>query len=149
MIKLLTHTDPLMAQLIYQIFQVSYAVEADLLGSKNFPPLQRTVNDIEQSTTSFYGYWTNDKLTGVIEIRSNQIKTHICSLTVHPNYFRQGIAIKLLEFTMKSYPSALYTVETGLGNAPAVILYENFGFIRQKTFMTDAGIEKVAFTLQK
>jgi ribosomal protein S18 acetylase RimI-like enzyme len=149
MIKPLAHTNPLMAQLIHQIFQVSYAIEADLLGSKNFPPLQRTINDIQQSTTAFYGYYTNDKLTGVIEIRSDQIKTHICSLTVDPNYFRQGIAVTLLEFALRSYPSALYTVETGLGNAPAVTLYENFGFIRQKTFMTDAGIEKVAFSLQK
>lgn len=149
MIKLLAHTDPSKAKLIYQVFQVSYAVEAGLLRSDDFPPLKRTVNDIQQSTTAFYGYWKHEKLTAVIEIRSNQIKTHICSLTVDPDYFRQGIAVELLEFAIKSYPSALYTVETGLGNAPAVSLYENFGFIRQKTYIADAGIEKVAFSLQK
>ena len=66
-----------------------------------------------------------------------------------PDHFRQGIALELLEFAIKSYPSASYTVETGLKNAPAVSLYENFGFIRQKTYIADAGIEKVAFSLEK
>jgi ribosomal protein S18 acetylase RimI-like enzyme len=149
MIKRLSHTDPSMAGLIYQVFQVSYAIEAGLLRSDDFPPLKRTVNDIQQSKTAFYGYWKREKLTGVIEIRSNQIKTHICSLTVDPDHFRQGIALELLEFAIKSYPSARYTVETGLKNAPAVSLYENFGFIRQKTYIADAGIEKVAFSLEK
>lgn len=149
MIKLLSHADPFTADLIYQVFQVSYAVEARLLKSNDFPPLKRTAEDIRQDRTVFYGFWKHEKLAGVMEIRSENTRTHICSLTVDPDYFRQGIAVTLLEFALKSYPSERFTVETGLGNAPAVSLYENFGFIRQKTYMTEAGIEKVAFSLQK
>jgi len=149
MIKLLHHQESSVAKQIYQTFQVSYAVEAGLLGSNDFPPLKRTVKDILESNTSFYGYLKEDVLMAVMEIQFNRTHIHIQSLTVDPLYFRQGIGNSLLNFAIDSFPSETYTVETGLGNIPAIHLYENFGFIKQKIWMTEVGIEKIAFSLKK
>ncbi len=147
MIKLLHQQEPSVAKQIYQTFQVSYTVEAGLLGSDNFPPLKRTVKDIIKSNTSFYGYLKKDVLMAVMEIKTNKNHVHIQSLTVDPTYFRQGIGNSLLNFAIDAFPSEAFTVETGLGNIPAIRLYENFGFIRQKIWMTEVGIEKIAFLL--
>jgi ribosomal protein S18 acetylase RimI-like enzyme len=147
MIKLLHQQKSSVAKQIYRTFQASYAVEADLLGSDDFPPLKRTVKDIVESNTSFYGYLKKDVLMAVMEIQTNKTHIHIQSLTVDPQYFRQGIGNSLLNFAIDSFPSEAFTVETGLGNIPAIRLYENFGFIRQKIWMTEVGIEKIAFLL--
>ena len=149
MIKLLHHQESYTAKQIYQTFQVSYAVEAGLLGSDDFPPLKRTVKNIMGSNTTFYGYLKKDVLMAVMEIRINPTYIHIQSLTVDPLYFRQGIWNSLLNFAIDSFPSETYKVETGLGNIPAIRMYENFGFIKEKVWMTDVGIEKIAFTLKK
>ena len=149
MIKLLHHQKSSAANQIYQTFQVSYAVEAKLLGSDDFPPLKRTAKDIMGSNTSFYGYLKEDALMAVMEIQINQTHIHIQSLTVDPLYFRQGIGNSMLNFALDSFPSETYTVETGLGNIPAIRMYENFGFIKEKVWMTDVGIEKIAFILKK
>ena len=149
MIKLLHHQEPSVAKQIYHTFQVSYAVEAGLLGSNDFPPLKRTVKDIMESNTSFYGYLKEDVLMAVMEIQFNRTHIHIQSLTVDPLYFRQGIGNSLLNFAIDTFSSDKFTVETGLGNIPAIRLYENFGFIREKIWMTEVGIEKIAFSLKK
>jgi len=149
MIKLLHHQESSVAKQIYQTFQVSYAVEARLLGSNNFPPLKRTVKDILECNTSFYGYLKRDVLMAVMEIQFNKTHIHIQSLTVDPLYFRQGIGNSLVNFAIDAFPSETITVETGLGNIPAIRLYEDFGFIKQKIWMTEVGIEKIAFKLKK
>lgn len=149
MVKLLYHQKSAVAKQIYQTFQVSYAVEADLLQSDDFPPLKRSVKNITESNTSFYGYLSKDVLKAVMEIQFNQTYVHIQSLTVNPMYFRQGIGNSLLNFAIDTFSSDKFTVETGLANIPAIRLYENFGFIRQKIWMTDFGIEKIAFSLEK
>lgn len=148
MIKLLDHHDQSIALQIFHVFQVSYAVEAALLDHPDFPPLKRSALDIMNSPTIFYGFWKEGVLAAAMEIKSTKGATHIQSLTVVPEYFRQGIGYKLLHFAVQAHSSALITVETGLGNTPAIIFYENFGFVKQKIWMTEVGIEKIAFALK-
>ena len=81
-----------------------------------------------------------------LEIYSNHI--HVRSLTVEPNYFRQGIGYGLLQFVIDEFRPRLITVETGHANHPAVNFYLNFGFKKDKVFMTEVGIEKISFSLE-
>ena len=145
MIKILDHEDYAVAEKIYRVFQVSYAVEADLLGAKNFPPLKRSVADLSQSNTSFFGFHKDEKVIAVIEIEPFPSVFHICSLVVDPPYFRQGIASKLIDFMLKLLAGNRMTVETGLDNKPAIALYESFGFKEVKQYYTDHGIRKIRF----
>lgn len=147
MIKPLQHRSTEDGTAIYEIFQRSYAIEAALLKSDNFPPLNRSVLDIQNSKTSFFGYYTDQQILGVMELELYSNHIHVRSLTVDPKYFRQGIGYRLLQFVLDEFHPGLVTVETGHANHPAVNFYLNFGFKKDKVFMTDVGIEKISFTL--
>jgi ribosomal protein S18 acetylase RimI-like enzyme len=149
MITILDHEQELTAEKIYKIFQVSYAVEAELLGALDFPPLKRTVANFLKSDTSFFGFWQGENLTSVIEIDALPKTFHINSLVVDPYYFRQGIASKLMEHILDLFEGNTITVETGLANEPAKNLYKRFGFKEVKQYDTDHGIRKIRLELEK
>lgn len=136
-----------MGAMIYEIFQKSYAVEAALLKCDDFPPLKRSIQAIQDSETSFFGYYNNEQLCAVMELEVYKNHIHVRSLTVDPKYFRQGIGFLLLQFVIDEFRPHLITVETGHANHPAVNFYLNFGFKKDKVFMTDVGIEKISFKL--
>jgi len=151
MITKLNHEKENISKDIHGVFQASYKIEAKLLQVKfqDFPPLKRTVNSFQESTTNFYGFFKASELAAIIEIDKINNTTDICSLVVHPLYFRQGIAKKLLDFAVKLHNSELVIVETGFANKPAIALYEKFGFVLQEKYMTSIGVEKVKFSLVK
>ena len=97
------------------------------------------------SNNAFYGFLVEEELAAVIEIDHKINATHIQSLVVHPNYFRQGIAAKLVDFVIKTYNAKVFTVETGLANAPACQLYEKLGFVEVNQYETNHGIRKICF----
>jgi ribosomal protein S18 acetylase RimI-like enzyme len=66
-------------------------------------------------------------------------------LVVHPGFFRQGIARKLMEFIFNTFDSKLFVVETGPENGPAIELYKKFDFKEVKQWNTDHGIRKIKF----
>ncbi len=144
MIQKLDHANQTEAENIRSVFQRSYVVEAKLLNATYFPPLHRPLKDFIQAETDFFGFIENGSLAAVIEIKKEDSKIHIQSLVVDPDFFRRGIASKLLNFIFKEY-SGLFTVETGAANGPAIALYERYGFLKVKQWMTDVGIEKVGF----
>jgi ribosomal protein S18 acetylase RimI-like enzyme len=145
MIERLLNNDIDISKKIRAVFQVSYEVEAKLLKAINFPPLKRPLEDYVLSNTVFFGYLKNEELVGVIEIDHNKNDTLIRSLVVDPLFFRQGIARKLMEFTLNTFDSNLFIVETGVDNKPASKLYMEFGFIEVKQWDTDHGVRKVKF----
>ncbi len=135
MIKKLEHENEEIAGKIRQLFQLAYQVEADLLGIETFPPLQRTISNIKNSPTHFYGYFIENKIMGIIEIEYSKEETEIHSLVVHPDFFRRGIGKKMLGFILKK-DSKVYSVQTALKNIPAIKLYESEGFDLQKKWKT-------------
>jgi ribosomal protein S18 acetylase RimI-like enzyme len=84
-------------------------------------------------------------LAAVVEIDTNNNYILIRSLVVHPDFFRQGIAGKLLTFVFETFQSNLFVVETGLENGPATELYEKFGFVEVHQWDTNHGIRKIKF----
>jgi ribosomal protein S18 acetylase RimI-like enzyme len=146
MIEKLQNSKLEIAQKIRAVFQVSYKVEAKLLAAVNVPPLQRPLVKYRESSTEFYGYTKDGELAGIVEIDANNNNyILIRSLVIHPTFFRQGIAGKLIEFVFDTFDSNLFVVETGLANGPATALYKKFGFIEVHQWDTDHGIRKVKF----
>ena len=145
MIQKLNHKDPQQTQNIYQVFQDSYAVEAKILKAVDFPPLKRTTEQFVEADTCFYGYKIKHILAAVIELDSKDQSIHIQSLVVDPQYFRQGIAGKLLDFVFENFTAKLFTIETGVDNIPAVKLYKKYGFVETKQYDTNHGIRKIRF----
>ena len=145
MIRLLENSDLKTSAQIKSVFQISYAVEAELLKADNFPPLQRKLESYQKSDNQFFGFFIDEELAGVVEVDDKNDFTHIQSLVVHPNFFRQGVGRKLVVFVFKSFDSELFTVETGVQNLPATELYKKLGFKEVTQWETDHGVRKIRF----
>lgn len=134
---------------IFTIFQNSYKFEALLIGTQNFPPLLRSIKDIESSITHFYGFKENECLAAVIEIAIEGDQLFINSLTVDPDYFRKGIANKLISYVLENIDYSQAIVETAVVNIPAIKLYKKMGFVEFKRWVPSHGIEKLAMSVEK
>lgn len=143
MIKRLENQNPETSLKMQKVFQASYAIEAKLLKADDFPPLRRTLEEYINTDTQFYGFWQEQNLAAVIEIRHLEFSIHIQSLVVDPHYFRQGIAGQLLDHVLNNNNTPLFTVETGLANTPAIKLYKKFGFKEVRQYIAGAGIKKI------
>lgn len=145
MIRKIDHSIETEAIQIRHVFQVSYAIEAELLNATDFPPLERTLDSFLESKQTFYGFYEGQTLAAVTEVKFDSDYLHIQSLVVDPKFFRKGIASKLIDYLFSTYQVSLFIVETGAANIPATTLYERHGFKKVKQWMTEIGIEKVAF----
>lgn len=143
MIQVLNHSQGTMAQQIHTVFQRSYKIEGELLSIENFPPLMRSANDIQNTSTQFIGYFDNNCLAAVIEITDHKSNLDIDSLVVDPSFFRRGLAGKLIHYILQQTTSTTATVETAAANTPAVTLYEKHGFIETRQWTPDHGIKKI------
>lgn len=122
---------PAAAQAVHDLQQISYPVEAKLIGLDKIPPLLDTPESLMACSESFIGCFEEERLIGAISYKlvDNDTTLDIYRMMVHPDRFRLGIASKLLEavFALPGLRKAL--VSTGTANTPAVQLYERFGFI--------------------
>lgn len=129
MIKKLNLSDEKVINDILTLQKVSYMIEADLIGFYDIPPLKDTVDSLKECGETFYGYYFNDVLAGIIsyKIKANILDIH--RVSVHPSYFRKGIAHSLLHFVedVHNHVNQL-VVSTGKANIPAVSLYLKNGF---------------------
>ena len=115
------------AQRIISIQQAAYAIEADLMGFDDIPPLHEAVEDVSSQTDlSWLGSFVDLRLVAITAwAMASPSEIDIDRLAVHPRWARQGHGRALVQ----SVPSfATATVSTGEQNAPAIALYEAEGF---------------------
>ena len=148
MISKLNHSNEEVGNQIFTVFQNSYKVEADLINARNFPPLSRSIEDITSSETLFYGLIEKGCLAGVIEITLKDKHLEIDSLTVDPEYFKKGIAGKLISYVFDLFEFEAAIVETAVANEPAIKLYKKHGFVEFKRWTPSHGIQKLAMSLE-
>jgi ribosomal protein S18 acetylase RimI-like enzyme len=130
-VESLDHRERAVAERIHAIQIAAYSQEAKLLGVPSFPPLRRTLADIEGSDQRFFGAYLGATLVGVIALGGDPSGAawDISSLVVLPECQRSGIARSLLASVVNQFPSRVLTVSTGVLNAPALALYAQFGFL--------------------
>ena len=130
MIKQIDITNPKLAQEILTVQIPSYLVEAELINFHDIPPLNDTVQSLQQCGETFFGYYLNDELCGAISMMVENEVIDIHRLMVHPEHFRKGIARKLLNFIEGVDPNCTsIIVSTGSENSPAIHFYLTSGFI--------------------
>ena len=128
MIKIIDISNSKNAEDVLNIQIPSYKVEAEIIGSYEIPPLKDTVYTLQHCGETFFGYYENEELCGVISIQIDDDDVHIHRLIVHPNHFRKGIAQLLLNFIETKFQIETIKVATGSKNIPAVSFYKKNGF---------------------
>lgn len=143
-VGLVNHSDEAMADRIWSTFQVSYRIEAALLSVDSFPPLERSKESIQKSRGYFWCFERAGYLAGVLEAEKTPNGFGICSLAVVPEFFRQGIASALLSHFLGEANAKSVIVTTARLNAPALSLYQRFGFVERASWNSIEGIELVS-----
>ncbi|MBD0384273.1 GNAT family N-acetyltransferase [Paenibacillus sp. WST5] len=130
----------------------SYRVEAELIGFDDIPPLKDGIASIREADETFYGYYVEEEgsniLAGAISFSLEGTIVTICRMMVHPKYFRRGIARSLLQYILKEQQqsgASRFIVSTGTANAPAIQLYESFGFVQRRVFTVPPGVSLTTF----
>ena len=130
-IEPLEQREPDVANRIHAVQMAAYAQEAALLRVDHFPPLQRTVADIQSNEERFLGAFSRGELVGAVSIltdaASNQRR--VASLVVAPMHQRQGVGRLLMAAALRECEGSVVSVSTGARNIPALALYEDLGFI--------------------
>jgi len=129
MIRAIDITDMNQVLELLMLQQLSYRVEADRIGFEEIPPLWDTPKSIQESGERFFGFYEEDRLAGAVAVKQSAKEFVICRMMVHPEYFRRGIANRLLLFAEQlAMPGTPIKVSTGTKNDPAVMLYTKHGY---------------------
>ena len=132
------------AEKIKALHDAAYAVEAQLLGLDEFPPLNRALESYAESKSIFFGYIHEGHCVGSVELETDNLPVlEVSSLVVDPRFSRRGIATKLMTHVLSEVPARRVIVSTGSANYPAINLYEGLGFRIVDQWTTDDGIEIV------
>lgn len=124
MIRRLKQTD---FEALFALQKRAYQIEAELIGTTDFPPLRQTPAELTQEAPLGYVLTSESGLIGCLTY-SDQTITR---LLVAPAFFRQGVASRLLHHALAA--ENLRFVSTAKMNAPAIALYHQFGFIEDAT----------------
>jgi ribosomal protein S18 acetylase RimI-like enzyme len=146
MIKKLDTQDDKTAKQIVDLQKKAYIIEAELIGFYDIPPLKDTVDDVKKCGETFYGYYSDDVLAGLISYKVEEGILDIYRVAVNPEYFRKGIARQMLEFVQANNKGIeKIIVSTGLKNQPAVSLYLKLGFKKVREAEVAQGVYIACF----
>ncbi|MFD7625795.1 GNAT family N-acetyltransferase [Streptomyces sp. NPDC059851] len=140
------------ATAVHRIGRAAYAVEAELIGFDGIPALHETLADVRGLPLRWLGAGAGGAagpLAGFVAWEE-QPDGSVCvdRLCVDPARFRRGVASALLRALLAEVPADRpVTVSTGAANAPAVTLYERFGFVRGADFSPAPGLVMASFRL--
>lgn len=129
MIKKLNLRETETAKNVLELQMDSYKVEAEIIGFYEIPPLKDTINSLKECDEIFYGYYIKDTLAGVISYKVIDNILDIHRVAVHPQFFKMGIAGKLINFVegLESNVNKI-VVCTAKKNLPAINLYLKNGY---------------------
>ncbi|MBD8114864.1 GNAT family N-acetyltransferase [Priestia megaterium] len=145
MIKRLDIKNRKIATEILSIQIPSYLVEAKIIGYYDLPPLKDTIDSLQQCQETFFAYYSQEEVCGIISFKLDGTEIDLHRLIVHPEHFRKGIAQKLLDFveTIEGVKSMRTT--TGAKNTPAVNFYLKNGFFKLQEVEIDAHLTLSSF----
>lgn len=135
---------------VLELQRTSYKIEAELIGTDEIPPLKESFEQLQNCGETFIGYFIETRLAGAVSYKKLDGLIDIHRVMVHPDFFRRGIAAKLIthiEYLEKD--TSEICVSTGAANLPAVRLYEKLGFARQKDIFVGNGLRIANFKKYK
>jgi ribosomal protein S18 acetylase RimI-like enzyme len=122
-------TQPGVACAVLELQRRAYAIEAELIGSYEIPPLRETLQNLQATEETFLGAYLDGALAGAISWRIDAGVLDLHRLVVDPHHFRAGVGTALVRAALAAEPDATRViVQTGASNEPAKRLYRREGF---------------------
>lgn len=149
MIKKIDITNPDIAKEVLSIQLPAYQIEAKLIGYDEIPNLKDTVVSLQQCGETFYGYYMNGDLCGIISFVIASFVLDIHRLFVDPRYFRKGIAKQLLDHILcveTGFDTVI--VKTGNKNTPALRFYQKYGFDQEEDLVINEQFSMAQFSMK-
>jgi ribosomal protein S18 acetylase RimI-like enzyme len=117
---------------VLEVQRAAYAIEAELIGYPDLPPLHETLAGLQATAEEIWLCCEGDAVVGVVGLEHGEDEMVIARLFVAPAYFRRGVGSALVAHALALAQAAGRSVRVGTGarNAPALALYERFGFRR-------------------
>jgi len=115
---------------VLAVQRAAYAVEAELIGYPDLPPLHETLEALQATAEELWLCQEDDAVVGVVGLEHGAEEMVIARLFVAPASFRRGIGSALVARALSLARGRRVRVGTGARNAPALALYERFGFRR-------------------
>jgi GNAT superfamily N-acetyltransferase len=131
------HTTLQIARQLHAVQMSAYAQEARLLGVSHFPPLERTVKEMQTSAEQFLAAFWRDEIVGAISVWPDHKDggMNIGSLVVAPQFQRRGTGRQLMMAVLARWGYGPLSVQTGTKNLPALALYAQFGFVEFRRWL--------------
>jgi ribosomal protein S18 acetylase RimI-like enzyme len=136
---------PGMAEQVFAVRQDAYAQEAHLLGLDDFPPLRKGVEELRASLSRSFVVRQVGEVVGVLELESEPEVLCISALVVSPRVQGRGVGSALLRAAIAAAAENPLEVQTAVLNEPAVRLYKRHGFVLQRTWRLEQGLELARF----
>lgn len=149
MIKKIDITNPDIAKEVLSIQLPAYQIEAKLIGFDEIPNLRDTVDSLQQCGETFYGYYKNGNLCGIISFVITSFVLDIHRLFVDPGHFREGIAKQLLDhilYVETGFDTVI--VKTGNKNIPALRFYKKYGFDQEEDLVINEQFSMAQFSMK-
>jgi ribosomal protein S18 acetylase RimI-like enzyme len=149
MIKKIDIKNPDIAKEVLSIQLPAYQIEAKLIGFEEIPNLKDTVEALQQCGETFYGYYMNGNLCGIISFVITSFVLDIHRLFVDPRYFRKGIAKQLLDHILcveTGFDTVI--VKTGNKNIPALLFYKKYGFDQEEDLVINEQLSMTQFSMK-
>jgi GNAT superfamily N-acetyltransferase len=115
---------------VLTVQRAAYAIEAELIGYPDLPPLRETLAGLQATAEEIWLCSEGDELVGVVGLEHGAEEMVVARLFVAPAWFRRGVGSALVEHALQQARGRRVRVGTGARNAPALALYERFGFRR-------------------
>jgi ribosomal protein S18 acetylase RimI-like enzyme len=117
---------------VLEVQHAAYAIEAALIGYPQLPPAHETLAALQATREELWLCEEGGELCGVVGLEQDADELVIARLFVAPAAFRRGIGSALVAHALARADGRRVRVGTGARNAPALALYERFGFRRLK-----------------
>lgn len=111
------------------VHRASYAVEAELIGYPDLPPLRQGAEEIAACGEEIWLVEEDGVLVGGVGLEDDGEALLIARLFVAPSAFRRGIGTALVRLAVEKADGRALVVGTGARNLPALALYQREGFV--------------------
>jgi ribosomal protein S18 acetylase RimI-like enzyme len=115
---------------VLEVQHAAYAIEAELIGYPQLPPLHETLEGLQATPEELWLCEEDGVVCGVVGLEQHADELVIARLFVAPAAFRRGVGSALVAQALARADGRRVRVGTGARNLPALALYERFGFRR-------------------